>query len=140
MKIRRLVFLLCLGVFIVASLAFLMPQTVHAQCGLPGIPPCPPKKKTPTSPPPTRTSTPTPTATFEGGGKLIATATWEGGGKLVITATSQGGGQLNQGGGKQSGMLILVLLIGVLTGGLFIIVRGIRPPNPNKPPNPSKKE
>jgi hypothetical protein len=37
-------------------------------------------------------------------------------------------------------LLILVLLIGVLSGGTFLILRGFRPPNPNKPPSPNKKQ
>jgi hypothetical protein len=34
-------------------------------------------------------------------------------------------------------VLILVLLIGGLSSGTFLILRGFRPPNPNKPPNPN---
>lgn len=37
-------------------------------------------------------------------------------------------------------VLILVLLIGVLSGGLFLILRGFRPPNPNEPPNQKKEK
>jgi hypothetical protein len=67
MRIRQLAAALFLGVLISGWISTLAPQVVHAQCGLPGGLPCPPRKKpTATEPRPTRTptSTPSPTLVF----------------------------------------------------------------------------
>lgn len=67
MRIRQLAAVLFLGVLIAGTATMLAPQVVHAQCGLVGQPPCPPKKRpTATEPRSTRTptSTPTPSMVF----------------------------------------------------------------------------
>jgi hypothetical protein len=70
MKIYRFVFPFFLAILFAAGLTLMRPQVVHAQCGLPGTPPCEPSgggggRKKPTLIPhkPIATSTPTLTPT-----------------------------------------------------------------------------
>jgi hypothetical protein len=117
MKTRKFIFIFLIPILMVALASALTPQPVHAQCGIPGSPPCPPKKKRPTatSVPPTATFTPTATAT--------STPTPIPAG-LPLTGGEPGQGSSGFGLPGPFGMLILVMIIGVLfAGGLFIWFR-----------------
>jgi hypothetical protein len=64
MKTRKSSFILFLGMWLVATIAVLFPAPAQAQnCGVPGLPACPPKKQRATRVPPAATATQTPTST-----------------------------------------------------------------------------
>ncbi len=151
MKSHGFVFLFLLGILIAANITLITSQVAQAQSCNPFGAPCPPPKSNkPTLPPPsaTPTFTPTPTSTSTPTPTVISTydliLTWAAETQMAVTPTRTPFSPPVAGPtfvAPGVAVMLISLLIGLLLiGGLFMLLRGFKPPNPNKPSSPNQQQ